>query len=243
VLRINAMGVFFETDHVIDDPSTRFAHTAAFDGFVAQGRMFIAAAGSDAGVTIFELLPDGQLSHLQTFVLEGGFGLQAVTAINAAVMGGTVALSVVDAGANQIFRFDLDLGNLGARIQASAGMATGTGADERLLGSALADAISGGAGDDFLHDGAGSDTLTGGAGADIFVFARDGAVDTVSDFQDGVDLIDIRDWGRIYSASALTILSTATGAEVMYGDERVIITSSTGTPFNATTFNDSDFIF
>lgn len=243
VLRVNAMGVFFETDHVIDTLDTRFARIAAFDGFVAEGRMFVAAAGTDAGLTLFELLPNGTLSHVQTFVLEGGVGLQAVTALDATPMGATVAISMVDAGADQLFRFDLDLGNLGGRIDAAGGLATGTGADERLLGSANADTVNGGGGDDFLHDGAGLDVLTGGAGADVFVFARDGAQEVITDFEDGIDQLDISAWGRIYTSSVLTITPTATGAEVVYGDERVSITSSTGTPLTSTLLTDSDFIF
>ena len=240
VLRVNPLGVFFETDHVMDTRDTRFANIAAFDSFVVQGRLFVVAAGTDAGLTLFELLGDGTLSHIQTFVLEGGVGLSAVTAIKTQMLGSSVGVFMIDAGADQVFRFDLNMGNLGARILASAGQATGTAADERLIGSAGDDMINGGAGNDFLHDGAGADTLTGGAGADVFVFARDGAVDAITDFEAGLDRIDVSTWGRIYSASALNITATSTGAEVVYGDERIIITAATGTPLMLT---DSDFIF
>jgi Ca2+-binding RTX toxin-like protein len=109
------------------------------------------------------------------------------------------------------------------------------------MGSAMADTLDGGAGDDFIHDGAGADTLRGGAGADVFVFARDGAVDVIADFQDGLDRIDVSAWGRIYTASALSISPTATGAEVVYGDERLIIHSMNGAPLLELT--DADFIF
>jgi serralysin len=78
---------------------------------------------------------------------------------------------------------------------------------------------------------------------DTFVFARDGTPDHITDFQNGVDRIDIGAWGRIYSSSVLSIFSTATGAEVVYGDERLIITSADGTPLNAANLNDYDFIF
>ena len=243
VLRINALGVIFETDHVIDTRDTRFANIAAFDGFVAQGRFFIVAGGTDSGLTLFELLPGGSLSHVETFVLEGGVGLSAITAIKAQVMGSQVAVFLVDSGADQIFRYDLALGNLGGRIAVSGGVATGTGADERLLGSANADAIHAGGGADFLHDGAGADTLTGGAGEDVFIFDRDGSVDRITDFQDGVDRLDVSSWGRIYSAQSLLITSTATGAEIAFGDERLIITSAAGGPLAASAFSDADFIF
>ena len=240
VLRVNPLGVFFETDHVIDTRDTRFANVAAFDSFVAQGRFFVVAAGTDAGLTLFEMLGDGTLSHVQTFVLEGGVGLSAVTAIKTEMLGSNVGVFLIDAGADQIFRFDLNLGALGGRIMASAGQAMGTAADERLIGSDIADVLNGGAGDDFLHDGAGADTLTGGAGADVFVFARDGAVDVITDFEAGLDRIDVSAWGRIYAASALNITATDTGADVVYGDERIIITSVAGTPLSLT---DGDFIF
>lgn len=243
VLRVNPMGVFFETDHVFDNGATRFSHVAAFDGFVAQGRMFIAAAGRDSGLTLFELLPGGTLSHIETFVLEGGVGVSAVTAIKTEVLGSTVGVFLIDAGADQIFRFDLNLGNLGGRIIASGGLATGTGADDRLIGSAGADVINAGGGADFLHDGAGSDTLTGGAGEDIFIFSRDGAADHITDFQDGIDRIDISAWGRIYAAQALTITATTTGAQISYGDETLIVTSWTGTVLAPSAFSDADFIF
>jgi len=83
--------------------------------------------------------------------------------------------------------------------------------------------------------------LRGGAGADVFVFARDGAVDVIADFQAGIDRIDISAWGRIYSAAALQISQTATGAEVIYGDERLIIHSMNGAPLTA--LGDNDFLF
>ncbi len=243
VLRINAMGVIFETDHVIDTRDTRFANIAAFDGFVAQGRFFILAGGRDSGLTLFELLPSGSLSHVETFVLEGGVGLTSITAIKAQVMGSQVAVFMVDSGADQIFRHDLALGNLGPRIAASGGVATGTGADERLLGSTSTDLIHAGGGADFLHDGAGADTLLGGAGEDVFIFDHDGSVDRISDFQDGVDRLDVSSWGRIYSAQSLQIAPTSTGAEITYGDERLIITSATGAPLAASAFTNADFIF
>jgi serralysin len=243
VLRVNPMGVFFETDHVFDTRDTRFDDIAAFDSFVAQGRFFILAGGTDSGLSLFELLGDGTLSHMETFVLEGGVGLTAITGIKTVVLGSSVGVFIVDSGADQIFRFDLALGNLGARIVATGGLATGTAADERLIGSAQGDAISAGAGDDFLHDGAGADTLTGGAGADVFVFAADGTSDRITDFQDGIDRIDVSNWGRIYSASVFTITSTATGAELSYGAERIIITSATNTPLSSATLTDADFIF
>lgn len=242
VLRVNPMGVFFQTDHVIDDRNTRFDAVQAFDSFVAQGRFFVVAAGRDSGLSLFELMPNGRLYHLESFSLEGGQGLQAVSAIKAEIVGNSVDILMVDARADRILHYDLSLATLGGRVDAVAGSATGNGLDNLLLGSAAADTLNGAAGDDRIYDGAGSDVLTGGAGADVFVFNRDGALDRITDFTDGQDLIDLRDWGRIYTAQVLQILPTATGAEIIYGDERVIVTSATGGSLNGL-ISDADFIF
>ena len=242
VLRVNPMGVFFQTDHVVDDRSTRFDGVQAFDSFVAQGRLFVVAAGRDAGISLYELLPNGRLSHIESFSLEGGQGLQAVSALKAEVVGNSVDILMVDARADRILHYDLSLATLGGRVDAVAGLANGDGLDNRLLGGAGADTLTGGGGEDRLHDGAGSDVLAGGAGADVFIFARDGATDRITDFTDGQDLIDVRDWGRIYSAQSLLITPTATGAEISYGDERLIITSATGNSLSGL-LSDADFIF
>lgn len=240
VLRVNPMGVFFETDHKIDSADTRFANIMAFDCFVAQGRLFIAAAGRDSGVTLFELLPNGKLSMVQTYALEGGEGLAGVSNLSVQVLGGTAAIFMLDSAANRVLRYDLNLSNLGQRIDAVAGSAIGTAANERLIGSAGDDVINGGGGNDFLHDGAGGDALTGGAGADVFVFARDGGQDRILDFQAGLDRLDVSAWGRLYSAQSLSITQTATGAIITYGQETLTITAQNGMPLH---LRDADFIF
>ena len=66
----------------------------------------------------------------------------------------------------------------------------GAGGD-RLFGGEGADTLDGGSGEDWLLGGEGDDTLTGGAGADTFVFTPDHGDDTITDFSDGEDLIDL----------------------------------------------------
>jgi len=58
----------------------------------------------------------------------------------------------------------------------------GGAGDDLLRGGRGDDLLLGGAGDDTLHGGAGNDTLTGGPGADVFVFARNGGRDVITDF-------------------------------------------------------------
>lgn len=69
----------------------------------------------------------------------------------------------------------------------------GAAGDDTLRGDAGDDFLDGGEGDDVLDGGAGTNALTGGAGRDVFVFAAfDGATDRVTEFEAGMDLIDIR---------------------------------------------------
>jgi Ca2+-binding RTX toxin-like protein len=87
------------------------------------------------------------------------------------------------------------------------------------------------------------DQLSGGGGADVFVFASDGALDRITDFEMGIDRLDMSAWGRIYSASAFDIQSTLNGAEISFGQERVILISANGQSLNPLSFTDADFLF
>lgn len=240
VVRINEMGVIFVEDHLIDDRNTRFDHVVALDMFSHEGRAFIVAAGTDAGLSVLELLPNGRLSHLLSHALETGAGIGNVTGIETAVLQETVAIFLTDARGDRIHHFEMDLSDLGALVMAGGGVSVGTARDDRLMGSAGDDSLLGAGGDDFLHDGGGDDRLTGGAGADVFVFDRDGSPDRIADFQDGIDRIDVSDWGRIYTAAALTITPTATGAIVSYGSETLTITKYGNA---ALVLTDADFVF
>lgn len=243
VVRINDMGVLFPTDHVIDDRTTRFDGTAALDMFECNGRSFVLTGGTDAGLSLFELLSGGQLSHIRSFPLESGAGIKAITSIETHVNGDRLSILLVDAAGDRSYHQELTLDSLGVLVRATGGVATGAGLDDRIMGGAGADTLRGMGGDDFLHDGAGADLLFGGAGADVFVFARDGAQDRVADFEKGIDRIDLSDWGRIYSAAALTITATPTGALISYGAERLVIDSLSGQSLTAASFTDADFLF
>ncbi len=83
----------------------------------------------------------------------------------------------------------------------------GGGGSDRLNGGGGDDVVDAGGGADILFGNRGSDTLTGGRGDDIFQFAaRDlsnGAIDTITDFGRGADLIDISRFSGIASLSQL----------------------------------------
>lgn len=240
VLRINEMGVMFLHDHMIDDRNTRFDHLAALDMFTHAGRVFVVAAGTDSGVSVVELLPDGRLSHLVSQPLETGAGIANVTGVEVTVLSSAAQILLSDARGDRIHHLALSLADLGGLIMATGGTTTSSALNDRIIGSALADTLQGGAGDDMLHDGGGNDLLIGGAGADVFVFGRDDSPDRIGDFQAGIDRLDVSDWGRIYTAQALQITPTATGALVSYGSETLTITRAGG---GSLSLGDADFIF
>ncbi|NJR57516.1 MAG: hypothetical protein HC769_00835 [Cyanobacteria bacterium CRU_2_1] len=66
---------------------------------------------------------------------------------------------------------------------------TGSAYADQLMGNAGANSINGGSGDDLIDGGAGNDTLTGGAGVDRFILRSGQGSDTITDFQDGQDLL------------------------------------------------------
>ena len=240
VLRVNEMGVLFVQDHMIDDRSTRFDHVAALDMFTYAGRVFVVAAGTDAGLSVVELLPDGRLSHMLSHALETGAGIANVTGIEVTVIGTAAQILLTDARGDRIHHFAIPLAEMGGIVTATGGTVTGSARDDRLIGSASADTLQGGAGDDYLHDGGDTDLLFGGSGADVFVFGRDDSPDRIGDFQAGTDKLDVSDWGRIYTAMALDITPTPTGAVVSYGTETLTITRAGGGSLSLT---DADFLF
>jgi hypothetical protein len=63
--------------------------------------------------------------------------------------------------------------------------------DDTLWGETGHDVLDGGAGNDRLIGGGGNDRMTGGPGDDVFVFANNFGRDRITDFQRGVDLLDL----------------------------------------------------
>lgn len=73
-----------------------------------------------------------------------------------------------------------------------------------LIGNGGSDTLKGAAGNDKLAGGTGNDTLTGGKGSDIFIFKKGYGRDTVTDFKDNVDDIDLRSYNFSKVSSVLS---------------------------------------
>lgn len=67
--------------------------------------------------------------------------------------------------------------------------------DDNINGGAGNDLVCAGSGDDIINGGTGNDRLEGGSGEDIFVFEMGTGQDTVLDFGNGRDELDLTDFG------------------------------------------------
>jgi Ca2+-binding RTX toxin-like protein len=122
----------------------------------------------------------------------------------------------------------------------------GGGGDDRLFGGNQADILRGGFGNDFLNGGqgrdivdggGGDDYLVGGGGADVFVFGKNFGIDWVEDFEDGVDLINLKRLGIGYDD--LTINQVGSNeTEIGYGSDLIILLNVVPAEISA-----ADFLF
>lgn len=88
----------------------------------------------------------------------------------------------------------------------------GAGGNDFVEGGSGDDTLSGGTGNDRLVGGLGNDTMTGGGGLDLFVAQANGGQDTITDFEDGLDLLDLRLFDR---NAALTAINNAQAGSVI----------------------------
>ena len=114
------------------------------------------------------------------------------------------------------------------------------GGDDRLYGENGNDRIFGGKGNDTIIGGPGADTMIGGPDEDTFVIAPGGENDTITDFADGSDNIDLSAFADIDSFNDLST--------EQQGDDVVIDVTGQGggtivlSNFDLASLDASDFI-
>lgn len=230
VMRLNADGSLELTEHRLDNGSTRFEGVQSLAVAVSGDHAFVIAGGADNGLSLFLMLPDGTLVHLQTLGDTSATTMNKVTSISAVVDGDTLYVFVGSQNDSGITQLEIDLSNLGRIIEggAAANRLNGTGADDILMAVGSGDTLNGGGGDDVLVAGEGQTHLRGGSGSDIFVI-RDGSTTThVLDFERGVDALDLSDMPMLRDLTQLTITVTAGGARIEYRGHVIHITASDG---------------
>lgn len=246
VLRINDLGVMFIADQIQDDGATRIANVAALASFSQAGRGFVLAAGSDGGLSLFELLPGGSLYHHRSHETPAGASIGPVSALQVVQLGAEVQVFYTSTSMPGLTQARLSLAGLAAPVLGSAGadLLTGGAGADLLMGGAGNDTLAGGAGDDLLVAGGGLDRLTGGAGADSFVLtASAGLQSVITDFEPGADRINLDGWGRIYDISALTFQPRNYGAEISWQGETLRIETLDHSRIDTAQWTAADFLF
>ncbi len=229
VMQLAANGQLSPADHVLDTLATRFGGVTALEVIEVQGHVFVLAGGADDGLSLFSLLPDGQLVHMQSLAHSAGAGLENITGIEAAVIGDEVKIFVTSGTTPGVSQFSLPLGDLGLVIEAPGDIqVNGTGAGDLILGRGGLDLLMGQGGDDILVASGEGGVLSGGAGADIFVLCPTSGSLEITDFQPGLDRLDLSHFPMLRSLSLLDFTTTATGIKIGYGSTVIVIHSDTG---------------
>lgn len=179
-----------------------------------------ASGGDAAGDTIFSIenlqgsnFDDTLTGDTSDNVIEGGAGADTLEG-----GGGLDTLSYASSSTRvvvDLFNGNALLGDAEGDVISGFDNLIGSRLPDYLLGSNSANDIAGGAGvdrldgrggDDTLSGGTQNDNLRGGSGADVFVLAQGDGRDLIADWEDGVDQIDLSDFGltfsQIFSASS-----------------------------------------
>ncbi|MCA0272095.1 MAG: hypothetical protein LCH69_08520 [Proteobacteria bacterium] len=236
VMAVAPDGSLTLTDHVVDDLGTRFAGVTALSALTVGGRVFLAAGGSDDGISLFTLLPDGQLLHLATLADTFGMTLAAPSAIAMTLVGSEIQIFVASSRETGFTMLRVDVATLGVTMTSAGPSLTGGSGDDLLVLTGGDRSLSGGAGADILCDGAGSDFLQGGAGGDTFVLTADGRADTILDFEPGRDRLDLSRYPYLRNLGQLTFTPISGGIVIQYGQELLTVLTSDGSSLTAADF-------
>ena len=158
--------------------------------------------------------------------MEGGFGsdLMYGGADNDDMFGGSNNDRMFgDGGADQI-----DGGYGDDRIDGGTG-------NDILDGGANSDVISGGDGDDLIIGGYGQDKLTGGEGSDTFVFDDFSGKDVITDWESGVDTIQISGWTSGFQN--LKVSQNGDDAVISYSFAKIVLEDTDTSTISATDFD------
>ncbi|WP_299143472.1 calcium-binding protein [uncultured Tateyamaria sp.] len=95
-------------------------------------------------------------------------------------------------------------------------MLDGGDGNDTLIGDKGDDTLIGGDGDDEINGGKDNDEMTGGAGRDVYRIRNGEGQDTITDFTQGEDLIDLTTFG-IWDISQVTIQDLGSGVRINTG--------------------------
>ncbi|MFN7002853.1 MAG: hypothetical protein ACK4NW_05385 [Roseinatronobacter sp.] len=236
VIAVQPGGALEPVQHIIDTGSTRFANVQDLAVVQVGDHVFVFAVGADHGISMFQMLPDGTLVHMESWGDDGSGALDTPLTISAVAVEGTIHVVVGAQNAEGITHFTVDISALGQVVTGSTTSAErvtgGSGRDVLIAGSDN-DTLVGGGSHDVLVSGPGRTTMTGGAGADTFVIRAASTHVTITDFRVGEDRLDLTDLPMLRSLDQLTITTTATGAIITYRGTTIVVQSQNGQPLTA----------
>ncbi|MGR3501849.1 hypothetical protein [Pseudaestuariivita sp.] len=229
VLELTAGGDLVVTDHILDGLASRFGRVSDLSVTTHDGWTYVAAAGGDGGISLFTLMPGGQLLALDTIEGSAASPMASLSALELTVQAGRLhafAASHAEVGLTHV---SADLGRQGQTYNGSVGhdQITGTGQNDALYGGAGDDRLRGNSGDDILRDGAGRDTLEGGNGADLFVIDADGEREQIRGFNPAEDRIDLSLIPFVYGPDSVQVTPTGWGARLIARSEVIELRSHT----------------
>lgn len=236
VVEIGADGSLALRDHVLDSRDIRIGGAAALDTLMVGDRAFVVAGGADDGVTLLEVMPDGQL--LARATLEDGLnsGLNNVSALQLVQQGNKLLIMVGGQSERGVTVLEWDLGQIGVTLSdgENGALVTGSG-DDVVMGTRDSQFISGGAGNDVLIASANNQRLNGGAGADVFLVRQGVQTVTVNAFERGIDRFDPSGWPGLMDMSHITLTPRTGGVTLNFFGRTAHILSADG---NALTLAD-----
>lgn len=225
-------------DHLFDTLDTRFEAASHVTTVTMNGVDYVLAAGADDGISLFAMLSDGRLQHVET--IEGSLAspLQGITGITATQTSDGARIFVTTQGAPYVVEYDITLDDIGKVKTGTSGNDTITGQanDDILMGGDGDDSLIGWNGDDTLIDGDGLDTMRGANGADLFILVKDEYTDVITDFNPNEDVIDLSALSLIGGLNNLHVTSFTWGAEVQFFDSVLDVHSADGTALGADDF-------
>lgn len=221
--KVTGSGGLKPLTQVMDDRETRFDDISAMDILETEGRFFAIAGGSDDGITVFELTSQGEMFHVTTLAQPLGTTLADITAIEAVRNGDRIDIFVSGEDLPGVTQLAMDVTNLGPAIYGTPRVdrLKGIRFDEILIGMGSRDEIDGGRGDDVIVDGLGRDRVRGGEGADVFCFIPDQTPDFITDFEPGIDRIDLSAFPMLYSIDQLDIVQKRGGVKIAFAGDPI----------------------
>ncbi|MBU2867848.1 calcium-binding protein, partial [Pacificibacter marinus] len=236
VLRLSDDGTLTPIDHVIDTTHTRFENVGEMNVFTVDDHVYVLVSGTDDGLSLFTVLPNGRLHHLESLERDGTNGLNSISAIEVVQVVDDLQIFIASGTGDGLFQFDFATSEIGRTLVGAESTETlnGTEKDDVISAGLGDDTLRGNAGDDILVDGADANIFWGGSGSDTFVMAPDGGdIDTVMDFERGNDILDLTTFGMLYSSEQISVISTSYGALVTFRDEVFEIHSNDGYSLNS----------